>query len=379
MPCFGATSSSDSNIISFDSTLGGPCLRIGNPIAVLVCCKNQIFLAIAQVNWLSFASECDLHELALHLLVDSSAKVDFQVLHLVPATVIDDPEEQYDWCWSLGMDTTCEGVAGWLLHPVNPAISVRTPGNLTFLFESSFLLTMAVSLHQELLPQDLRNLPSVCFICESDSSTCQPMDDDASSACSICGAQTQLDKSTPQRVLEHMATHILFDTTLNHSCELCSLCLHPSPMCSIFFFFCFVKKGCGTTARSVVDIKWSTCINLAGHFNYATASRSSRQWHGSLHSSDTSPCSNVPRICPLCPVGSPAVWSYNLNSHFHSRHNLISPTHFPIQIVLSTSGKEGLKKIWDSRMKTRKCRKTNKSKKVPIKLSKTHSSHLALR
>lgn len=161
MPCFGATSSSDSNIISFDSTLGGPCLRIGNPIAVLVCCKNQIFLAIAQVNWLSFASECDLHELALHLLVDSSAKVDFQVLHLVPATVIDDPEEQYDWCWSLGMDTTCEGVAGWLLHPVNPAISVRTPGNLTFLFESSFLLTMAVSLHQELLPQDLRNLPSV--------------------------------------------------------------------------------------------------------------------------------------------------------------------------------------------------------------------------
>ena len=205
-------------------------------------------------------------------------------------------------------------------------------------------------------------LGKVCFICESNSSTHQPMDDNTSSACSICGAQTQLEKSTPQQVLEHMAAHILFDTTLNHSHELCSLCMCPSPMCSIF-----VKKGHGTTAGSVVDIEWSTCINLAGHFTYATTSCSS----------DTSPCSNVPKICPLCPVGNPAVWSYNLNP-LHSQHNLTSPTHFPIQIVLLTSEKESLKKRWDSCMKTHECRKTNKSKKVPIMLSKAHSSCLAL-
>jgi hypothetical protein len=37
------------DIISFDSTLGGPSLRIGNAIAVLVRCEAQIFLAIAQI------------------------------------------------------------------------------------------------------------------------------------------------------------------------------------------------------------------------------------------------------------------------------------------------------------------------------------------
>jgi hypothetical protein len=55
----------------------------------------------------------------------------------------------------------CEVVLGRLLHPVNPAVSVRMMGKPMFLFESSFLLTMAASLHQELLPQDLRNLLEV--------------------------------------------------------------------------------------------------------------------------------------------------------------------------------------------------------------------------
>jgi hypothetical protein len=159
LPCF-ATSPSDPEVISFDSTLGGPCLRIGNPIAVLVRCEEQTFLAIAQVNRISFASERNLHELGLHFLADPSAKVDFQILRLVPATILDDPEQQYDWCWSFGMDVTCEAVVGRFLHPVNPAVSVRT-GKPAFLFDSSFLLTMAASLYQELLPHDLYNLPEV--------------------------------------------------------------------------------------------------------------------------------------------------------------------------------------------------------------------------
>jgi hypothetical protein len=161
VPCFNGELQLDSNIISFDSQLGGPCLRIGNPVGTLVRCKDKVFLAIAQVNQLCFASESNLQELGIHLLPDSTAKVSFQVLRLLQATAVDDPEQQYDWCWSLGMDASCDDVPGWFVHPVNPAVSLRTPGKPTFLFESSFLLTLAASLHQELLPQDIRELANV--------------------------------------------------------------------------------------------------------------------------------------------------------------------------------------------------------------------------
>jgi hypothetical protein len=109
----------------------------------------------------SFASERNLVELGLHFLANNSAKIDFQILRLALATITDDPEQKYDWCWLFGIDATCEAVAGRLLHPVNPAVSVQMMGKPGFLFESSFLLTMAASLHQELLPQDVHNLPQV--------------------------------------------------------------------------------------------------------------------------------------------------------------------------------------------------------------------------
>jgi hypothetical protein len=56
------------------------------------------------------------------------------------------------------------------------------PGQPTYLFESSFLLSLSLSLYQELQPQDLCELPTVkcseyfpyqsegkaCFVCEQD-------------------------------------------------------------------------------------------------------------------------------------------------------------------------------------------------------------------
>lgn len=94
-----------SNIISSDGPLGVPCLRIGNPITTLVQCEGHVFLAMAQVNRLRFASKNDLHEIAIHLLVDDTANIDFQILRLISATVEDDPEQVHDWCWSLQMES----------------------------------------------------------------------------------------------------------------------------------------------------------------------------------------------------------------------------------------------------------------------------------
>jgi hypothetical protein len=183
------------------------------------------------------------------------------------------------------------------------------------------------------------------------------------SPCSICGARSQLEKSNPQRVLEHMAAHILYDAGINQTHELCGLCLRPSPMCQIF-----LKKGRGAAAGYSMDLNKSICINLT-RFRYTLAEQSS----------EASPCTNVPKICPLCPKDNPAIWTYNLDSHFRSLHKLTSPNHFPVQFHISASEKEALKKIWESRFKVRATRKMKKSKRVPMMLSEAHSSRLALR
>ena len=65
-------------ITSSDSVLGTPSLHIGNPIAVLVQCKNLVYW-----QWLKFTGKDNLTELPIHLLTDPMVKVDLQILHLV--------------------------------------------------------------------------------------------------------------------------------------------------------------------------------------------------------------------------------------------------------------------------------------------------------
>ena len=167
IPCFGSTTSPanpDSwpgSMTSCDDTSLGPTLRVGNPVAILVRCDRLVVLAVAQVNRLRFASYSDLEELAVHLLADPTAKVDCQLLRLVPATIEDDPTHVHDWCWSKDMEATCENVDGRYIHLLNPSISVLRPGKPTFLFEGSFLVTLSCSLFQDLRPQDYRALPVV--------------------------------------------------------------------------------------------------------------------------------------------------------------------------------------------------------------------------
>ena len=170
LPCFDmlnlAPSSSDSDpiaqvITSSESDLGAPCLRIGNPFAVLVRCEGLIVLAVAQVNRLKFAARDDLNELPVHLLVDPTARVDSQILRLLPATLDDDPTQVHDWCWSLQMEASCDNISGQHVHPVNPSVSIQRPGKPTFLFESTFLVTLSCGLFQQLRPEDRKTLPAV--------------------------------------------------------------------------------------------------------------------------------------------------------------------------------------------------------------------------
>jgi hypothetical protein len=160
LPCFdGVSRVTDTDIITSSAdVLGVPSLRIGNPIAVLVRCEGLVVLAVAQVNRLKFAGKDNLNELPIHLLADPTARVDSQILRLIAVTLDDDPTQVHDWCWSLQMEASCDNIPGQGVHPINPSLSVQKPGQPTFLFESTFLVTLSCNLFQELRPEDRRNL-----------------------------------------------------------------------------------------------------------------------------------------------------------------------------------------------------------------------------
>jgi hypothetical protein len=148
-------------IASSDGDLGAAFLCISNPFAILVRCEGLIVLAVTQVNRLKFSSRDDLNELPLHLLVDLTARVDSQILCLRLATLEDDPTQVHDWCWSLQMEASCDNIPGQHVHPINPSVSIQSPGKPTFLFKSTFLVTLLCGLFQQLRPEDRKTLPVI--------------------------------------------------------------------------------------------------------------------------------------------------------------------------------------------------------------------------
>lgn len=166
-----------------------------------------------------------------------------------------------------------------------------------------------------------------------------------------------------------MAAHILFDSSIDRSHEPCGLCLRPST-CKFY-----LKKRREATH---VDMQRSSCVNLV-RFKYSLAETSTMQ----------SPCSNVPRDCPLCQKqgkGQTAVWSYNMRAHLKSRHGISMPEHvaqvareFSLSLDISESEKQGLKAVWNSRLKKRTKRKRGVPKQLPLAISDAHSTRMALR
>ena len=122
-----------------------------------------------------------------------------------------------------------------------------------------------------------------------------------------------------------------------------------------------LKKGCGAGAGYNVNINASTCINLVW-FNCATAA----------HSPEASPCSNVLINCSLCPAKTPAVWMYNLHTHFCNQHTLTN-AQFPQKVQLSESEKHGMHQIWEGCFNIPQSHNLKNKKKV-LTLSEAHSS-----
>ncbi|KAK6980552.1 hypothetical protein R3P38DRAFT_3466276 [Favolaschia claudopus] len=366
--------------ITFDNTSGAPSLRIGNPIATLVLCEGEIFLAIGQVNTIVLGTR-PMDSILLDLLPDRGTKISYQIFQLVSTDSTDDPSAQHDWKWSLRFESkSIHDVAGRLIYPLNPTVSNRVPGKPTYMFSSHVLVTMAANINIQItsstpLPDvgrsdtfPYRHEGKACFHVLPETGLGNGRGElgfdflDKPLECTKCWPTVSISRKNYQRILEHNGAHILFDELLAKTVEPCGLCLRPFPMCEFVF-----QKTTGTTSARQIDWTRSTCLNPL-KFQMAAA----------MKSSEKSPCTNHLIQCPLqCGI---VVWTYNLEAHYRSYHQLQTTANIGTVYQTGASERQWMKKIWDNRQNQPTTRKMkNKKTKTPLVISEAHRSTMAFR
>ena len=187
--------------------------------------------------------------------------------------------------------------------------------------------------------------------------------DHISLMCLNCQPIVAFDPSHRQRIVEHIGAHVLHDPSVDRLSEPCGLCLRPAPLCKIV-----LKKAKGHTGNLAIDMKESLCPNLM-KFSIAVAAEYS----------DSSPCTNHPFICPYCDCleSSSVVWSYNFWSHLLRKHPRISLEGHNDILILTRLEKDGMKRVWERRLKQRKARR--KSQRAPLVISETYCSRLVFK
>jgi len=178
--------------------------------------------------------------------------------------------------------------------------------------------------------------------------------------CPACGPDVTLDLSQGQRVLEHLGAHILHDPKVERLVERCGLCLRPSPICEYY-----LKKGKGARASTKIDQGKSRGCTTKLNFSYGVAAEST----------SSSPCSNVPRCCPLCPKSSPAIWRYSFKSHFQNTHNNADLSKYAYLWELSNFEVTEMKKIWGKRFIV-SVKRPKRSTLPPLVVSDAHRSRI---
>ncbi|KAF9003280.1 hypothetical protein BDQ17DRAFT_1242113, partial [Cyathus striatus] len=202
-----------------------------------------------------------------------------------------------------------------------------------------------------------------CFVCETDHDvgeigcleTCE---------CPWCSLSVALDLTMGQHMLEHMGAHILFDAgTINSKGVLCGLCLHPPSICRYF-----LMKGKGAHGSTRINQQASHGCLMKMKFSYGIAAESSQ----------SSPCSNVPIQCPICPKTDLAVWKYFMKHHFEEKHKSLKLTEYSQYWNILAFECDKMRKIWLKQTNgTAKPART--LSKPTLKISEVHRAQISLR
>ena len=176
--------------------------------------------------------------------------------------------------------------------------------------------------------------------------------------CPVCRPAIPWDISKTCKILEHVAIHILFDSMLDATKELCGLCMRPSPLCSFY-----LQKGKGFGSSQQIDERISRCPNFLGKLLYSAAATERTN----------SPCTTVPVTCPLCPSKSAAVWKYNMKLHFAQAHPSMRGGDFLKAYAISESEKAALKILWEKRHSILHRHQRRHATSSPLVISDVHS------
>ncbi|KAF8265196.1 hypothetical protein EI94DRAFT_1787602 [Lactarius quietus] len=330
----------------------GALLMVNNPIASLISCEENIFLCIGEIIGIHLGSKA-VDYLRLDVLLEDTVHITYQVYSLVCTYPDNDNLDsntnlpKNDWKTSSLLPLKLK-VPGNLIQPINPSLAMPSSHTPYYLFDTPMLIALTSSLRDRLTNPQLKFIPraaqtdcfpyrersgQACFVAED----LYDVQESSMHKCPACTPPVQLNTSNGQRVLAHIASHILHDLTIDK--------------------------------RSGRNYQWAhkyggiaPCPN-ATNFLYLAA----------MVSSDSSPCSNVPLQCPYCSDGSPAVWRYNMQLHFQHRHPGVDTAKHQDLWKITPEEATAMKQIWDNRHRQRRPRGKGKSK-VPLKVSDAHSS-----
>jgi hypothetical protein len=138
-----------SGILERDPTSGKNQVQMDSPVASLVQCDGRVFLCIGEVNDITVDTQHTNH-VAVEYLTEPSVFVSYQMLYLVPATVDDDTNLKHDWQWSGKCAGSSNRVLDCLVQPINPSLSTCELRNPFYLFESSVLMAVRVTIFERL-------------------------------------------------------------------------------------------------------------------------------------------------------------------------------------------------------------------------------------
>jgi hypothetical protein len=169
-----------------------------------------------------------------------------------------------------------------------------------------------------------------------------------------------LDLTQGQCMIEHIGAHILYDPEVIRSTgPLCGLCLRLTHLCQFF-----LGKGKGRNGKVKINQKMSRGCLMKINYSYGVATESMA----------SSPYSNVPIHCPICPKSNPAIWKYFMKMHFEEKHKALLTKHDCLWKPSNFERTE-MKKIWVKRGKVT-AKRTKKTNQPLLVVSERHRAQI---
>lgn len=153
------------------SDFGAPSIMRDDPAVTLIRCKDRVFMAIVQINGLTWNGE-RVPSIPLANQHDSAATLTYQIMKLVPMNATGTSES--DWCWTQEYEhkssTPSHEAPARFVQCINPEVvlshlieNTRLQGiQSTYTFKSNELRGIAAGMFQQ-LANELPNLPQASF------------------------------------------------------------------------------------------------------------------------------------------------------------------------------------------------------------------------